>query len=223
MWCCVLLCIRSGGTWFRYISLLMCVHACSFALTLCAPMSCSLPAFFAHGIFQARILEWVDVDSITKGKRVTIQWRWHLPYFTKLPSFPLWLISTLHDDLMINKYFVMVFRDYINSCSSSELNLFFYVSMDSQIPILLSIKICYYHYLLWCSLFLKLGHSEPLKQVSVSFWHVLISLWALSYFLKQDVSVIFYSFLPQPWFQLFLWRGYLLRNQDLVLGMLTAI
>ena len=43
------------------------------ALTLCAPMSCSLPAFFAHGIFQARILEWVDVDSITKGKRVTIQ------------------------------------------------------------------------------------------------------------------------------------------------------
>ena len=28
-------------------------------LTLCNPMDCSLPGFSIHGIFQARILEWV--------------------------------------------------------------------------------------------------------------------------------------------------------------------
>ena len=28
-------------------------------LTLCDPMDCSLPGFTVHGIFQARILEWV--------------------------------------------------------------------------------------------------------------------------------------------------------------------
>ena len=31
--------------------------------TLCDAMDCSLPGFFVHGIFQARILEWVDMPS----------------------------------------------------------------------------------------------------------------------------------------------------------------
>ena len=29
--------------------------------TLCDPMNCSLPGSFVHGIFQARILEWVAI------------------------------------------------------------------------------------------------------------------------------------------------------------------
>ena len=31
----------------------------SSSLTLCDPMDCSLSGFSVHGIFQARILEWV--------------------------------------------------------------------------------------------------------------------------------------------------------------------
>ena len=31
-------------------------------LTLCDPMDCSLPGSSVHGIFQARILEWVVVS-----------------------------------------------------------------------------------------------------------------------------------------------------------------
>ena len=31
-------------------------------LTLCDPMDCSLPGFSVHGIFQARVLEWVAID-----------------------------------------------------------------------------------------------------------------------------------------------------------------
>ena len=30
-------------------------------LTLCDPMVCSLPGFYVHGIFQARILGWVAI------------------------------------------------------------------------------------------------------------------------------------------------------------------
>ena len=30
-------------------------------LTLCDPMDCSLPGSSVHGIFQARILEWVAI------------------------------------------------------------------------------------------------------------------------------------------------------------------
>ena len=31
-------------------------------LTLCNPMDCSLPGFSVHGIFQARVLEWVAIS-----------------------------------------------------------------------------------------------------------------------------------------------------------------
>ena len=34
--------------------------------TLCDPMGCSLPGFSIHGIFQARILEWVAI-SFSRG------------------------------------------------------------------------------------------------------------------------------------------------------------
>ena len=34
--------------------------------TLCDPMDCSLPGSSVHGIFQARILEWVAI-SISRG------------------------------------------------------------------------------------------------------------------------------------------------------------
>ena len=30
--------------------------------TLCDPMNCSLPSFSVHGIFQARVLEWVAIS-----------------------------------------------------------------------------------------------------------------------------------------------------------------
>ena len=30
-------------------------------LTICDPMDCSLPGFSVHGIFQARVLEWVAI------------------------------------------------------------------------------------------------------------------------------------------------------------------
>ena len=32
-------------------------------LTLSDPMDCSLPGFYVHGIFQARILEWVAISK----------------------------------------------------------------------------------------------------------------------------------------------------------------
>ena len=42
------------------------VHACSAAKscsTLCDPMDCSPPGSSVHGIFQARILDWVAISS----------------------------------------------------------------------------------------------------------------------------------------------------------------
>ena len=41
-------------------------HHAQSRLTLCNPMDCSLPGSSVHGIFQARILEWVAISS-SKG------------------------------------------------------------------------------------------------------------------------------------------------------------
>ena len=38
------------------------VKSLSSVLTLCDPMDCSLPGFSVHGIFQARVLEWVAIS-----------------------------------------------------------------------------------------------------------------------------------------------------------------
>ena len=37
--------------------------------TLCDPMDCSLPGFSVHGIFQARILEWVAISFSRKSSQ----------------------------------------------------------------------------------------------------------------------------------------------------------
>ena len=50
---------------FSYSShFLLCTYACSFAqscTTLCNPLDCSLPRSSIHGIFWARILDWVAI------------------------------------------------------------------------------------------------------------------------------------------------------------------
>ena len=40
-------------------------------LTLSDPMDCSLPGFSVHGIFQARVLEWVALE-VNVGRTKTI-------------------------------------------------------------------------------------------------------------------------------------------------------
>ena len=42
-------------------------------LTLCNPLDCSLPGSYVHGIFQARVLEWVVISS-SRGSSQTRDW-----------------------------------------------------------------------------------------------------------------------------------------------------
>ena len=43
--------------------------------TLCDPMDCSLPRSSIHGIFQARVLEWVAI-SFSRGSSPPRDWTW---------------------------------------------------------------------------------------------------------------------------------------------------
>ena len=56
------ICKGQGYFLLRIIKLCMCICACSVMFkTLCDLMNCSPPASSVHGIFQARILEWVAI------------------------------------------------------------------------------------------------------------------------------------------------------------------
>ena len=67
--------------------------------TLCDPVDCSLPGFSVHGIFQARVLECVDLGSIPVSGRFpeegygnSLQWMeaWGL---LELTYYATWLLS----------------------------------------------------------------------------------------------------------------------------------
>ena len=50
----------------HYICVCVCVCVCvctQLCPTLCDPMDCNLPDSSVHGIFQARLLEWVAISS----------------------------------------------------------------------------------------------------------------------------------------------------------------
>ena len=51
-----------------------CMHAkrIQSCLILCEPMDCSPPGSSAHGILQARMLEWVAISSSRKRVRVLV-------------------------------------------------------------------------------------------------------------------------------------------------------
>ena len=55
---------------FCFFFLCVCVCACSVAklcLTSCDPMDCSPPGSSMHGLFLARILEWVAISSFRRS------------------------------------------------------------------------------------------------------------------------------------------------------------
>ena len=60
-------------------------EAAQSCLTPSDPMDCSLPGFSVHGIFQARVLEWVaiafsmtNLDSMLKSRDITLPTKVHL-------------------------------------------------------------------------------------------------------------------------------------------------
>ena len=74
---------------FHYSLLLLLSHAPH----ICEPLDCSSPGSFVHGIFQARILEWVTI-SLFRGSSQTRDWthvscidRWILYHWVKLVLF----------------------------------------------------------------------------------------------------------------------------------------
>ena len=49
---------------FKLCVCLACVISCSVMSSALQPLDCSLPGSSVHGIFQARILEWVAISSV---------------------------------------------------------------------------------------------------------------------------------------------------------------
>ena len=89
--------VSQSQTWLKWLSTaqhmllyVLCVHAKSFqlCLTLCHPVDCSLLGSSAHGILQARILEWV-VMPFSRGSSQPRDW-------TCVPVVPALQADSLH-------------------------------------------------------------------------------------------------------------------------------
>ena len=54
---------------FRYVNSWCVCLVAQLCLTLCDTLDCSLPGYSVHGIFQARILEWVAISFSREASR----------------------------------------------------------------------------------------------------------------------------------------------------------
>ena len=81
--------------------------------TLGDPMDCSLPGSSIHGIFQARILEWVplpspmtNLESILKNMGITLTTKVHLIKAIIFPvvmyGFDNWTIKSIKELMLLN-------------------------------------------------------------------------------------------------------------------------
>ena len=69
-------------------------------LTLCDPLDCSLPGSSVHGIFQARVLEWVAI-SFSRGSSQPRDW-------TRVSCiagryFTIWMNMNVHDSVLFSQ------------------------------------------------------------------------------------------------------------------------
>ena len=67
--------------------------------TLCDPMDCSLPGASVHGIFQARILEWVAI-SFSRRSSWPRDWTWVSHIVSR--RFTVWATREVHWQVSIN-------------------------------------------------------------------------------------------------------------------------
>ena len=66
---------EQGKLFKRFLdSFTLCVYSSQSCLTLCDPMDCNLPGSSVHGIFPARILEWVAI-SFSISLTETVEFR----------------------------------------------------------------------------------------------------------------------------------------------------
>ena len=67
----------------------LCTGVLSLSVSLCDPMDCSLAGSSAHGIFQARILDWVAISSSRGSSRPRVFSYIYLCIYSFSDSFPL--------------------------------------------------------------------------------------------------------------------------------------
>ena len=105
------------------------MHAQS-CLTLCDPLSCSPPGSFVHGIFQARILEWVATSYSTWSSQPKYQT--HISCISYTCRWIIYHCTTW--EAYIYNYFnikLLILCTYINT----ELYIFVYIYIISHISI----------------------------------------------------------------------------------------
>ena len=70
-------------------------------LTLSNPMDCSLPDSSVHGIFQARVLEWVAIATINYLVTIRVCRVWRYPKFIYMQILLMYWLWTNHKEILL--------------------------------------------------------------------------------------------------------------------------
>ena len=90
-------------------------------LTLCDPMDCSQPGSFLHGVFQARILEWV-ATAFSRGSSQPRDWTWVLCTAGRI--FTIWTTKEAEE-------IFIVFEWYFTEYTVLDCQVFFFLPFST--------------------------------------------------------------------------------------------
>ena len=84
-------------------------------------MDCSLPGSSVHGIFQARVLEWVAI-SFSRGPSWPRNWTWVSHIAGR--RFTIWATREAHSFLWLNNIHIYMYHNFIHSSLGGHLGCF---------------------------------------------------------------------------------------------------
>ena len=102
----------------------------SVVLTLCNPMDCILPGSSVHGIFQARILEWVSM-SVSRGSFQPRDWTRITCIGRQITNLPLCYLES--PSLIIKEMQIKPMRYHFTYTRTAMFFLFFFAHAESGI------------------------------------------------------------------------------------------
>ena len=164
----------------------------------CNPVDCSPPSFSVHGIFQARILEWIDI-SFSRGSSQPRDWTQISPIVDR--RFTIWATREVlfTDYTTLKKFLYFCLLQFSHLLMESTSNLYQNVDMKLKwvnFELALRAIISYYYRDLLCksssNFFAQLftlfsGQWPPsLSRLLILYWHVLKYIGLPSFIMRSS-------------------------------------